>query len=209
MYQYLDVFRGEKVPNALENYAGLIIMGGPMGVYEADRYPFLMDEQCLVQNAVQNNRPVLGICLGSQIIASALGARVYPGHEKEIGWYQVEVTENEEMTVGLPSNFMAFHWHGDTFDLPQGAVRLFRSQRYENQGFCWRANALAIQFHFEVSPEMIDDWLLNEGCCTEISALPNVKPEVIRQQTAEYGKTLEELSMHFFERFINRSNREK
>lgn len=208
LYQYLDVFRGEKVPNVLDHYSGLIIMGGPMGVYEADRYPFLMDEQRLVQNSIQNNRPVLGICLGSQIIAAALGARVYPGPQKEIGWHPVEVTENETTTIGLPRNFMAFHWHGDTFDLPEGAVRLFRSQRYDNQGFRWGDNTLAIQFHFEVSPEMIDDWLLDEGCCAEISAMPEVNPEVIRKQTAEYGKTLEELSMLFFERFIKHSNRE-
>ena len=113
-YRYVDVFRGEAVPDCPDGLLGLIVMGGPMGVYEADRYPFLLQEQNLIRRAIQEDRPVLGICLGAQLVAAALGARVYPGSRKEIGWYPVEVTAKEELTAGLPNRFMALHWHGDT-----------------------------------------------------------------------------------------------
>jgi len=147
-YRYLDVFRGEPVPEEALDSFGLIIMGGPMGVYEADRYPFLRDEQRLIRQAAEAGFPVLGICLGAQLIAAALGGKVYPGPRREIGWHEVEVTASpegatDELTAGLPPRFTAFHWHGDTFDLPPGATRLFRSALYENQGFRWGRHVAA------------------------------------------------------------------
>ncbi|MBI4465484.1 MAG: gamma-glutamyl-gamma-aminobutyrate hydrolase family protein [Acidobacteria bacterium] len=208
-YQYLDVFRGDPVPENLFGSLGslgplgLIVMGGPMSVYEADRYPFLKEEMRLIRQATETGLPVLGICLGAQLIAGALGARVYPGPRKEIGWYPVEVTDQQDdLTAVLPSRFMAFHWHGDTFDLPDGAVRLFRSDLYENQGFRWGKNVYAIQFHFEVNPGMIEDWLEDSGCQAELAAVPEVMPEMIRQQTAEWGQSLEEMSGKVFRRFV-------
>src|SRR4051812_40551381 len=146
-YRYLDVFRGDAVPVALGETEGLIVMGGSMGVYESDRYPFLKDEIALVRAAAEAGRPVMGICLGSQLIAAALEARVYPGPRKEIGWFSIEVTSpGDPFTQGLPASFMGFHWHGDTFDLPIGAVNLFKSHLYTQQGFRWGANVLALQF---------------------------------------------------------------
>ena len=212
-YRYIDVFRGEPVPENLVGslgslgFLGLIVMGGPMGVYEADRYPFLLQEQNLIREAIQAERPVLGICLGAQLVAAALGARVYPGAQKEIGWYPVEVTAQEELTAGLPARFMAFHWHGDTFDLPAGAVRLFRSDLFENQGFRWGKNVYAIQFHFEINAEMIGEWLEDKGCCAELAALPDVNPETIRQQTGQWAGPLEELSTEVFRRFVAKAAR--
>ncbi|MBI1954916.1 MAG: gamma-glutamyl-gamma-aminobutyrate hydrolase family protein [Acidobacteria bacterium] len=207
-YRYINVFRGEPVPENIFGFRGslgplgLIVMGGPMGVYEADRYPVLLAEQNLIRQAIQAEHPVLGICLGAQLVAAALGARVYPGAQKEIGWYPVEVTAQDELTAGLPTRFMAFHWHGDTFDLPAGAVRLFRSDLFENQGFRWGANTYAIQFHFEINAEMIGEWLEDKGCCAELAALPDVKPETIRQQTAQWEGQLRELSGMVFARFL-------
>ncbi|MGH9785594.1 MAG: type 1 glutamine amidotransferase, partial [Terriglobia bacterium] len=172
--RYVDVFRGEAVPDDLVGSLGLIAMGGPMGVYEADRYPFLRDEQRLIRQAAEAGIPVLGICLGAQLIAAALGARVYPGPHKEIGWYPVEVTPQDDFTAALPSRFTAFHWHGDTFDLPPGATRLFRSDLYENQGFRWGRNVLAIQFHLEITAAMVDEWLDDGGCRHELAEAPDV-----------------------------------
>ena len=207
-YRYVDVFRGEAVPENLRGALGLIIMGGPMGVYEADRYPFLSDEQRVIRQAAEAGFPVLGICLGAQLIAAALGARVYPGPQREIGWYPVEVTTPAaDFAAGLPSKFMAFHWHGDTFDLPPGATRLFRSDLYENQGFRWGRNVLAIQFHLEITRAMVDEWLADGGCRRELAEAPHVDPEVIRQQTAQRGMELEKLGKEVFGRFLQAARR--
>ncbi len=203
-YHYLDVLRGDRVPQSLSGLRGLIVMGGPMGVYEADRYPFLQAEQELIRKAADRGVPVLGICLGAQLVAAALGARVYRGPQKEIGWYAVERVETRDPVMrALPASFMAFHWHGDTFDLPDGAVRLFRSSLYENQAFRWGRNVYALQFHFEVSAAMIDDWLADPGCRAELAAAPEVAAETIRVQTAQWAKPLEELSAHVFRRFLD------
>jgi len=202
--RYLDVFRGEAVPDSPAGCRGLILMGGPMGVYEADRYPFLREEQRLIRQATEAGLPVLGICLGSQLIAGALGARVYPGPKKEIGWYPVEVTAPEdEFTAGLPLRFMAFHWHGDTFDLPAGAIHLFRSDRYENQGFRYGRNVYAIQFHLEINAAMIEEWLADGGCQRELAAVTDTNPEAIRQQTAQWVGELEDLGGKVFGRFLS------
>ncbi|MBI3934529.1 MAG: gamma-glutamyl-gamma-aminobutyrate hydrolase family protein [Acidobacteria bacterium] len=202
-YRYLDVFRGDAVPDHIAGWGGLIVMGGPMGVYETDRYPFLTSEMNLIQQAAQAALPVLGICLGSQLIAGALGARVYPGPRKEIGWYPVEVVApDDDLTKGLPSPFMGFHWHGDTFDLPSGALPLFRSQLYENQGFRWGRSICALQFHLEVSAAMIEDWLADKGCCSEIASVPGLDLETIWQQTQRYAAPLERLSSQVFTRFL-------
>jgi GMP synthase (glutamine-hydrolysing) len=207
-HRYVDVFRGEKVPEDPFGSLGFIVMGGPMGVYEADRFPFLRDEQRLIRQAAESGLPVLGICLGAQLIAAALGARVYPGPRKEIGWYPVEVTTPAaEFAAGLPSRFMAFHWHGDTFDLPPGATPLFRSDLYENQGFRWGRNVLAIQFHLEVTAAMVDEWLADGGCRRELAEAPDVDPAIIRQQTAQWGSELERLGQEVFGRFLHAARR--
>jgi GMP synthase (glutamine-hydrolysing) len=201
-YRHLDVFRGEPVPESPADLGGLIVMGGPMGVYEADRYPFLAAEMNLIRSAAHAGLPVLGICLGSQLIAGALGALVYPGGRKEIGWFPVEVVTKDNLTSGLPARFMAFHWHGDTFELPAGATRLFRSDLYENQGFRWGANVLAIQFHFEITAAMVDDWLADGGCRTEVASAPGLTAETIRSETAQNVATLEDLSKKVFASFL-------
>lgn len=208
-YRYLDVYRGEPLPDGLAGFAGLIVMGGSMGVYEADRYPFLAAEMNLIRQAAQASLPVLGICLGSQLIAGALGARVFPGSQKEIGWYPVEVVApQDDLTRGLPSPFMGFHWHGDTFDLPSGSVPLFRSQLCENQGFRWGHNIYALQFHLEVSAEMVAAWLDDQGCRAEIAAVPTLDPQTIRQDTRRYAAELERIGSLVFARFLAIASRE-
>jgi GMP synthase (glutamine-hydrolysing) len=161
----------------------------------------------LIRQAAEASLPVLGICLGSQLIAGALGARVYPGSQKEIGWYPVEVVERgDPIAQGLSPNFPALHWHGDTFDLPAGAVRLFRSQLYENQGFRFARNIYALQFHFEINAAMIEDWLTDKGCQKEIAAVPGLNAETIRAETKQNAAGLERLSEQVFTRFFETVN---
>jgi GMP synthase (glutamine-hydrolysing) len=157
----------------------------------------------LIRQAADVGMPVLGICLGSQLIAAALGAQVYAGPRKEIGWYPVEtVDKSDPLTRRLPSTLMAFHWHGDTFDLPADAVRLFRSKLYQNQGFRWGNHVYGMQFHLEVTAAMIEEWLADPGCAAELRAAPDTKAEVIRSQTAQYAKPMESFSLELFSRFL-------
>ncbi len=152
-------FLGEAVPRAADGIAGIVVMGGPMGVYEAARHPHLDDEVALVREALRRGLPVLGICLGSQILAAAAGARVHPGPVKEIGWYPVHMTaagRGDPVLRELPDPSVVFHWHGDTFDLPRGAVLLASSEAYPNQAFLIGDAAYGLQFHLEVTPEMVD-----------------------------------------------------
>ena len=139
--EYCDLFQKHSVPQHLDPYGFVISMGGPMNVDETDRYPFLAFERALVAKAVQQGLPVLGVCLGAQIIARALGARVYPGPQKEIGWYPIRFSRaasTDPMVKALSSESPAvFHWHGDTFDLPPSATRLAASDLYSNQAFLY------------------------------------------------------------------------
>jgi GMP synthase (glutamine-hydrolysing) len=133
----------------------LIVMGGPMGVYEADRYPFIAAEIELIRAAIHAGKRVLGICLGAQLMAAALGARVYPAAQKEIGWFDVEpAPESAGSPFGdaLSGPLTVFHWHGDTFDLPAGAVPLAHSRVCAQQAFGYGPRALAVQFHPEMDP---------------------------------------------------------
>jgi GMP synthase (glutamine-hydrolysing) len=154
------IFEGNQVPDEMGETAGLIVMGGPMGVYEQDRYPFLRQEARLIEQALKDEKPVLGICLGSQLLASALGARVKPGKQKEIGWHPVRLTRSAEadrLWNGITSPFIAYHWHGDIFDLPRGAVSLASSVLTQCQAFRYSKNAYGFLFHMEVTERIMKD----------------------------------------------------
>ena len=164
-------FEGEPVPRAAGDAAGVIIMGGPMGVYESERFPHLQDEIALAADALGRGLPILGICLGSQILAAAAGARVYPGPEKEIGWFPVTLSAagRSDPVLGVfPAETVFFHWHGDTFDLPEGAVLLASSRLYPHQAFRIGGRAYGGQFHAEITPGMVD--LFVEAGASEASA---------------------------------------
>lgn len=141
----------------------LIIMGGPMGAMDEAKYPWLKEEKRCVEQFIKAGKKVLGICLGSQIISDVLGARVYPAKKKEIGWFTVFNPESTRMphpVFTINQSQTVFHWHGDTFDLPEGASHLYSSVVCPNQGFLWKKQVLGFQFHFEVTPhsmiQMID-----------------------------------------------------
>lgn len=136
----------------------LIVMGGPMSVNDEAKFPWLAGEKRFIRNCIEAGKPVLGICLGSQLIANAMGARVYRNKEKEIGWFTVQGTEPPDAeTFRFPSTFEVFHWHGDTFDLPPGAVRIARSEATENQSYQLGKSVIGIQFHPEVTPALIQE----------------------------------------------------
>jgi GMP synthase (glutamine-hydrolysing) len=138
----------------------LTVLGGPIGVYESEAYPFLLDEVSLLERRLAQDQPTLGVCLGSQLMARALGARVFAGSTKEIGWGPIILTAAGRSSClrYLPVDANVLHWHGDTFDLPDGATRLASTANYENQAFAWGAYGLALQFHLEVEPRWLEEW---------------------------------------------------
>jgi len=130
----------------------IIALGGPMSVNDEAQFPWLRDEKRFIADAIAGNKAVLGICLGAQLIASALGARVYPGAEKEIGWFPVSAGAAAPDSFAFPARADVFHWHGETFDLPDGAVRLASSPACRNQAFQVGARVIGLQFHLETTP---------------------------------------------------------
>jgi len=151
-------FAGEPVPQSLGTSAGLVVMGGPMGVYERDQYPYLHAELRLIEQALRSERPLLGVCLGSQLLAHALGAKVRPGPSKEIGWHELMLYPEaaaDLMLSSAPHSFTGLHWHGDVFDLPAGAVGLARSAQTVWQAFRYGPSAWGLLFHMEVTQPMV------------------------------------------------------
>ena len=164
------------IPTDLISYSGIIILGGPMSVY--DNYVFLKNEQNLIKKAVDMKIPTLGICLGSQLIAEAMGGKVYPGNLKEIGWHDIEITENGSRDIfnGIATlKNTVFQWHGDTYELPKSATILAKSDAYI-QAFRIKT-AIGIQFHIEVDESMIEEWL--KVYSKEVSDLNLDKSEIL------------------------------
>ncbi len=139
----------------------IIAMGGPMSVNDEASFPWLTTEKQFVRDAIQRGLPVIGICLGAQLIASALGSRVYPNSQKEIGWFEIEATPCANDVFRLPRKATVFHWHGETFDLPAGATRLAKSAACANQAFQVGERTIGLQFHLETTPESLDSIINN------------------------------------------------
>ncbi|MFN3604144.1 MAG: type 1 glutamine amidotransferase [Leptonema sp. (in: bacteria)] len=143
------LYKEDRFPQ-IEDYDVFVIMGGPMGVYDEARFPWLKKEKQFIEKLIHNNKRILGICLGAQLIANVLGAKVYKNTYKEIGWFTVNSTSyTKNHYQFFPNKFVAFHWHGDTFELPMGAHHLFYNQATINQGFVYKENLWAFQFHLE------------------------------------------------------------
>jgi len=156
--RYVRAFAGDAIPRSASPAAGLVVMGGPMGVYDHPRLEYLAREMRLIESALAAEQPVLGICLGSQLLAQVLGAEVRPTGRKEIGWFPVDLTEAATMDPlwrGAPRQFTAFHWHGDAFPLPPGAVHLASTEACRFQAFRRGTNAYGIQFHLEVTEGIV------------------------------------------------------
>mgnify|MGYP006293372169 CR=1 FL=1 len=146
-------FLEDELPE-ITNFDWLIVMGGPMSIHDENEHPWLKKEKHFLKKAISEDKTVIGICLGAQLIADALGARVFPNPEKEIGWFDVFLTKTGKETPIFqrsPAKNLVFHWHGETFDIPEKAIHLFRSEACTNQGFIFNEKVLALQFHFEVT----------------------------------------------------------
>jgi len=178
----LKAYEGE-IPET-DRFDILVILGGPMGVYEEEKYPFLKEEKELIKNSLSEGKKVLGICLGAQLIVDALGSKVYKGEwGKEIGWKPVYPQDHLEMIYRDEIN--VFHWHGDTFELPEGAIRMASSAMYKNQAFRVGNQAVGLQFHLEVEPEGIERWI---DAYREELLSENVSPDEIRSKPENWKK---------------------
>jgi len=194
-YRVVEPYREDLPP--VDEFKILIMLGGPMSVNEAGIYPYITTEKGLVREFVEKGKKVFGVCLGAQIMASALGAGVYPGPEKELGWHDIELLGEglkDPLITKLAlhpqagdfwKKFKVFHWHGETFDIPGGAERIAKSAAYPNQAFRYGKNAYAFQFHIEVRKETIYEWLKNEP--VDMDAL---KRETESHYDAYFGRAL-------------------
>lgn len=191
----------EQVPS-LEGYNGLIVLGGPMGVYEADRFPHLLAEQRALESALKREIPVLGICLGAQLLAATLGASVSKGPSAEFGWYDVRPTAaaaQDPLFEAWSPNERIFQLHQDTFEIPKGATHLAASDLYEGQAFRFGKNAYGLQFHLEVDEPMIRRWMTipsNSGFLRDFDA-----QTVLAETQTRIARSLE-LSAATFGAFI-------
>ena len=205
-FRYIRLFQGDEPAEDWEALKALIILGGPMSAHEEERYPFLKWEKTIIRTALKEGVPVLGVCLGAQLIAAATGAAVYRGNFKEIGWHPISVTPEGQMDslLGyLPERPTVFQWHGDGFDLPAGAHRLASSVYYENQAFRIGRHVYGLQFHLEVTPAMIERWM--EEHSKELAQVPYISPDKIRADTRSYSHTLKYYGERFLSQFIRRA----
>jgi GMP synthase-like glutamine amidotransferase len=168
----------------------LIVMGGPMSVNDEDMFPWLVREKQFICDIIGSGKSVLGICLGAQLIASAMGAKVYRNPVKEIGWYPINgVSLTDRSIFSFPASMEVFHWHGETFDLPAGAIRLAGSKGCENQAFQIGRSAIGLQFHLETTPESAGKMVLH--CCDELIPSQYVQTEEeILSVKPEYYQTI-------------------
>jgi GMP synthase-like glutamine amidotransferase len=176
----IDAGRGQPIPETLADHSALIAMGGDMNVHQDDEYPFLRDERRLVEHCLGEQLPVLGICLGAQLLAAATGARVYQRQYPEIGWVEVETYAHDPLLIGIDSPFMTLQWHDYSFTLPPGSVRV--AARYDGeQVFRVGPRAWGVQFHPEVDAELVDMWVRHERA--RLEALRPGWADEIRQTT--------------------------
>jgi GMP synthase (glutamine-hydrolysing) len=193
--------KNEKLPKNDASF--LVILGGPESAN--DDLSYLRDEEQLIRDFVSKEKPVLGICLGSQLIAKTYGAHVHPGAKKEIGFYHdlIKDDTNSKLFSGFENPFTVFHWHGDTFELPKGAIRLAHSNDYENQAF-QLATAVGIQFHLEVDENMINLWLNKTE--EKLEQIPYIEPEKIRQDIDANISTVKKNMDTFYKNFKSNFN---
>jgi GMP synthase (glutamine-hydrolysing) len=202
-HRYLDVPRGEPLPRDLRGVGGLIVLGGPMAAYEIDKHPLLAAEGSLIERALTAGRPVLGICLGAQLVAQLLGARVYAGERREVGWAPITLTDNgrdDPLFVNADPELTVFHFHGDTYELPADAKNLASSALYEQQAFRWGDFVYGFQFHLEFTDTMISR-LVSEP--ESKSYLAGIDPKKLVAETPQRVRQLAEAAPRVFGSFFD------
>lgn len=197
--QYTRFYKGDELPDA-SAVDMLIIMGGPMNVFDYHIHPWMEEEIAWVKEFIQMDKPVLGICLGAQIIATALGEEVYPGPQREIGWYNLQFFPSLgdfKICKDLPVTRKVIHWHGDTFNIPGGATRIAASQAFPNQGFIFNNKVIAMQFHLEVTLESLKE--LVDNCRDELVEGPYIQSEKEILSEQKYFQTNQEVLFQFLD----------
>ena len=185
----------EQLPN--KEFSLAVILGAPESAN--DDLPYLQAEQQLIKKYVEKNIPVIGICLGSQLIAKTFGAKVYRGSKQEIGFYSdLKISTDSPLFSNFTNPFTVFHWHGDTFDLPDGAIRLVSSEHYQNQAFRYKS-AVGLQFHMEVNEEMVNLWLDNTE--EKLQKIPYIDPKKIRSDIPENISIVKSNMENFYKNF--------
>ena len=194
-FQGVNLFDGEALPT-IEEVRALVIMGGPMNVDEEDKYPFLYEEKILLKEAIAKDVPCLGVCLGSQLLARALGARVYKAKREEIGWDEVSLTAEAKkdtlFSAAVGAKLQVLQWHGDTFDLPRRAVHLAASEAVPHQAFRFGDKIYALQFHVEVNKPMLEEWFRKSKDLSDIL-----------KEYDRYEHELSKITAEFYRRFFS------
>ena len=205
--RYVNFGRSPEAEPDVDKYQGLIILGGPMNVDMRDQYPHLDTEIRIIRRAVERNIPILGICLGAQLIAKALGANVYQNPIKEIGWYNISLTgegKRDPLLRHFEDTKRIFAWHGDTFELPEGATHLAHGETCKNQAFRIGDNIYGFQFHLEVDGPLVDRWLNTPVYQKEIASTEGrVCPDNVREETTRHIGEQMHLSEQVFGEFLN------
>lgn len=183
------LFDNDEFPNQ-DNFELLIVLGGPMNVYEEQQFPFLTKEKKFIENSIRSGKKVVGICLGAQLIATVLGASVVKNHTKEIGWFPVQLKNGftyYDILKELPREFTPLHWHGDTFEIPNGAFHFASSDACKNQGFIYDNRIIGLQFHLEATPESLQSLITH--CSEEL-----VEGRYIQNETQLYSEAMKYLN---------------
>ena len=207
-YRVLRLFHGEMPTEDWDRVKALILLGGQMHVGEEDDFPFLRWEKKIIRAAIDEAVPILGICLGAQLIAATMGAPVFHGAVKEIGWSPISITPHgqvDSLLGYLPENATVFQWHGDGFELPSGAIRLASSIHFKNQAFRIGKSIYGLQFHLEVTPAMIERWIDQRS--KDLALAPYVLADKILADTQNYAPTLKYYGERFLTEFLRRATR--
>lgn len=196
-------YAGDNLPDSLEAFNGLAVGGGAQGAYEVEKYPYLAKECALIREAAHAEKPVLGLCLGAQLMASALGAPVRPGPQREIGFFPVTldpIAKYDPLWCDLPTDFVTTHWHGDVFDLPSAGMRLASSALTPNQLFRYGCGLYGLQFHLEMTPEIFEEMVADSrDYLTEAGA----NPEQLKQEARRFLPALRETAEKVFSRWAS------